>query len=166
MTTMFLNVAKLRTAAESGIEHAKSRQIEWDKLVDAAETEWDRKWREVTLPKWRVLRDEITKALRSGGKISADAVPTRARKNYTYETEPDTYRPFNRGTRMSHFSNVKWVADHEYGPRPVLDIQAFETLVEFLDSIDAESVSQSQLERAGFRNLSKLFTAAANGFWE
>ncbi|ORL11623.1 hypothetical protein [Prescottella equi] len=163
MSTMFLNVAKLRAAAESGIEHAKSRQIEWDKLVDAAEAEWERAWREVTLPKWKALRDEITKALRNGGKIRADAVPMR-KVGYS-DKAPDTYRKFNRGTRMSKYSNVEWVADHEYGPRPVLDIQAFEMLIEFLDAVDADKVSQAQLEKAGFRNLSKLFTAAANGFW-
>lgn len=163
MTTMFLNVAKLRTAAEQGIERSKTRQVEWDKLVDAAEAEWERTWREVTLPKWRVLRDEITKALRNGGKINAGIVPMR-KVGYS-DLEPDTYRPFNRGKTYMQYSERKWVADHEYGPRPVLDIQAFETLIEFLDSVDADKVSQSQLERAGFRNLSKLFTAAANGFW-
>lgn len=166
MTTMFLNVAKLRAAAEQGIERAKSRQIEWDKLVDKSEAEWATRWEQVTLPKWKALRDHITKAIRNGGQIDADMVPMRE-ASYSNKVL-DTFRPFNRGRHFHRYqgSSAEWVADHSHGPRPVLDIQAFETLVEFLDSIDAESVSQSQLERAGFRNLSKLFTAAANGFWE
>lgn len=159
---MQLNKAKLIEAIDSGIERAKSSQVEWDELVEAAEAEWERRWREVKLPRWKEFRDHLTKALKSGGKVDARLIPTEKRG---YDYKPADYQPFNRGRMVGYANNKHWESDHEYGPRPVLKIAPFETLKDFLATVDDETISTSQLERAGFRNLSKLFEAAANGYW-
>ncbi|ORM21809.1 hypothetical protein [Prescottella equi] len=160
---MKMNVTKLRAACESGIERAKTRQVEWDRNVDAAESAWEKAWVKDQLPKWREFRDQLTKVLKANGKVTDGMLPISVSK---YDgIKSGTYRAFNRG-RESGGYNSHWFADHDFGPRPKLDIQGFETLIDFLDSVDEPAITQAQLERAGFRNLSKLFTAAANGFWE
>ncbi|UAK38381.1 hypothetical protein K8O93_00850 [Gordonia bronchialis] len=158
---MQLNKAKLIEAIDDGIERAKAQQIDWDARVDAAEAEWERLWREVKLPRWKDFRDHLTKALKSGGKVDARLIPTEKRG---YDQVPADYRPFNRGRWNRNFRD-RWESDHEFGPRPVLKIAPFETLKDFLETVDDDTISTNQLERAGFRSLNKLFEAAANGYW-
>ncbi|URG17429.1 hypothetical protein Mbo2_059 [Rhodococcus phage Mbo2] len=162
---MKLHVIKLQEAARDGIERAKQAQVEWDKNVDAAEAEHERQWKESTLPKWKPLRDKITKALRTGEPIVREDIPVRFAK-YSDDVDSGIYRPFNRGRKRHNFGQNDWFADHEFGPRPVLKIAAFETLIDFLGSVAEDTVTTTQLERAGFRNMSKLFEAAANGYWD
>ncbi|QTJ65006.1 hypothetical protein HYG77_04920 [Rhodococcus sp. ZPP] len=161
---MKLRVADLITTAEQGIERAKLQQIEWDTNVDAAEQEWERRWKEEIVPNWRPFRDHLTLALKKGLPITKDQLPVTFDR-YNDEKATGFYRPFNRGRRRHGYGN-EWQADHEFGQRPVLKITAFETLIDFLGTVDDETVTTAQLERVGFRSLNKLFEAAANGYWE
>ncbi len=162
---MNLNVEKLREACRSGIELAKQQQVEWDKNVDEAEAEWERAWREDILPQWKPFRDELTKAFKNGGHITREMIPVKF-SEYSREELTGVYRPFNRGKRRSGWGNSAWVADHRFGPRPSLQITGFEALIDFLEAVADKTIATGQLERAGFRNMHKLFEAAANGVWE
>lgn len=157
---MQLNKDKLIDTARSGIERAKDLQDEWDQNVNDAEMAHDENWVKYQLPLWRDFRDHLTKALRTGGHVSADMLPVT--REYG-EFKGPLYRPFNRGKIGRHGD---WNADHSFGPRPVLKIAAFESLIAFLETVEDTSISTTQLERAGFRNLDKLFVAAANGYWD
>lgn len=160
---MKLNKEKLAIAAREGIRRAQASQIEWDKNVDAAEKAWEQRWKDEQIPKWRTFRDELTKILKSGGPVTQDMLPITLDR-YDEGKSRGFYRPFNRG-KILH-SHRQWAADHEFGQRPVLKVAAFETLIDFLDAVDEDFVTTTQLERAGFRNMSKLFEAAANGYWD
>lgn len=92
-----------------------------------------------------------------------EMVPVKADR-YGNDHVGPVYRPFNRG--KVNYNHRQWVADHEFGQRPVLKITAFESLIDFLGTVDDETVTTAQLERVGFRSLNKLFEAAANGYWE
>lgn len=157
---MQLNKAKLIETARNGIERAGDLQTEWDQNVNDAEMAHEENWVKHQLPLWRDFRDHLTKALRTGGKVTADMLPVT--REYS-EFKGPLYRPFNRGRVGRH---EQWSADHSFGPRPVLKIAAFESLIAFLETVEDASISTSQLERAGFRNLDKLFVAAANGVWD
>jgi hypothetical protein len=161
---MKLNTAKLAETARNGIFRAQADQIKWDDNVDAAEAEWEEQWRTVGVEQWRAFRDTLTKALKSGAPITKDQMPVIPDR-YSDDRGP-FYRPFNRGRRKNNgYPDGQFTADHPYGPRPVLQIAAFEQLIEFLETVEDETVTTSQLERVGFRSLNKLFEAAANGHW-
>lgn len=162
---MNLNVEKLIETCRAGIEIAQRRQVEWDKNVDAAEAAWEAKWKTEGPEKFRDLRDTITKAMRTGGPIVLSDFMIRNEYNAVEKLEAMCYRPFNRGTVRDDY-NKQWTADHEFGRRPVLKIVGFEALIVFLGAVTDKTVSTTQLDRAGFRNMSKLFEAAANGVWE
>lgn len=163
---MNLNVETLINTCRNGIEIAKRAQVQWDADVDDAEAAWEHEWATVGIEKWRPLRDKITKALRTGGPIVAGDMPFQLDRYSNDYLGRAVYRPFNRGAIRSQHGSGTWTADHEFGPRPVLKINGFEALIEFLGAITDKSISTAQLERAGFRNMSKLFEAAANGVWE
>lgn len=162
---MNLNVETLIRTCHEGIEIAQRRQVEWDKNVDAAEAAWENTWATVGVEKWRPLRDKITKALRTGGPIVIEDMPFTIDRYSDDSVGRAVYRPFNRGRVRSGYNN-EWTADHSFGRRPVLKINGFEALISFLGAVTDKSISTAQLERAGFRNMSKLFEAAANGVWE
>lgn len=162
---MNLNVETLIRTCHTGIEIAQRAQTEWDKNVDAAEAAWENTWATVGVEKWRPLRDKITKALRTGGPIVIEDMPFKNDRYSDDSVGRAVYRPFNRGRVRSGYNN-DWTADHEFGRRPVLKINGFEALIAFLGAVTDKSISTAQLERAGFRNMSKLFEAAANGVWE
>lgn len=156
---MQLNREKLIGAARAGIDRAHAQQDEWDRKVTAVELAYEESWVKYKLPQWREFRDVLTKALRTGGHITVDMVPVSS--DYGSLKGP-VYKPFNRG-RVNR--SQQWEADHQFGRRPVPAIDQFESLISFLEAVEDDTVSTTQLERAGFRNLNKLFTAAANGFW-
>lgn len=162
---MQLSVTILRETCKNGIELAKSAQIEWDQNVDAAEAAWENEWKTVGVERWRALRDKITKCLKTGGPIVEADMPFKIDRYSDDNLGKVVYRPFNRGRIKSGY-NDQWTADHEFGRRPVLKIRGFEALIEFLGAVTDKTISTTQLERAGFRNMSKLFEAAANGVWE
>lgn len=162
---MQLSVSVLRETCTHGIELAQSAQKDWDKNVDAAEAAWEEQWRKIGIERWRPLRDKISKCLRTGGHITTADMPFSIDR---YSDDPigkAVYRPFNRGRIKDNYNN-SFVADHDFGPRPVLKIRGFEALIDFLGAVTDKTISTSQLERAGFRNMHKLFEAAANGAWE
>lgn len=163
---MNLNVEKLIETCNQGIEIAQRRQIEWDENVDKAEAAWEQAWRERGVEKWRPLRDKITKALRTGAPILTDDLMVNTNEwDAGTKLEKLCYRPFNRGRVKDNYEK-SWTADHQYGRRPVLKIVGFEALIAFLGAVSDKTISTAQLEKAGFRNMSKLFEAAANGVWE
>lgn len=162
---MNLDVKTLIETCGQGIEIAKRSQVEWDKKVDAAEAAWEEKWRTEGPEKFRALRDTITKSLRTGGPIVLSDFMIKNDYSGAEKLEGMCYRPFNRG-RMKDNYDRSWVADHPYGKRPVLKIVGFEALIAFLGAVSDKTISTAQLEKAGFRNMSKLFEAAANGVWE
>lgn len=163
---MLLNKQKLIEAIDSGIERAKQEQVEWDANVDQAERDWEQRWRDHGLPALRPLRDMLTAALKSKAHITRADLEEYIYFPGSYDDKKGKgyYTPFNRGYFRKNYEN-RWVASHNYGPRPVLKITAFETLKDFLAVVAEDTVSSAQLEKAGFRNLSKLFDAAANGYW-
>ncbi|QIG58350.1 hypothetical protein SEA_SKOG_198 [Gordonia phage Skog] len=163
---MQLKVEKLQSTITDAIERARQEQIEWDKNVDAAEAEYNRRWREIELPKLKPLRDLLTQRLKDKKPITrAEIEPFIFFPSAYSDDRPRGYlRPFNRGHYSGH--NKTWKASHNYGPRPVLQIDAFETLRDFLEVVAEETVSTSQLANLGFRNMSKLFDAAANGYFQ
>lgn len=162
---MNLNVKILIETCGQGIEIAKRQQAEWDKNVAKAEAAWELDWRENKVEHWRLLRDKITKALRTGAPITEGDLGFKIDHNADDRLRERLYRPFNRG-RIKDGWGDQWTADHPYGRRPVLKIAGFEALITFLGAVTDRTISTSQLERAGFRNMSKLFEAAANGVWE
>lgn len=162
---MQLSVEILRETCRNGIEIAKRDQHEWDENVAAAEAAWEAKWKAEGPERFRTLRDTITKALRTGSPILLSDFMITNEYNAAEKLEKMCYRPFNRGREKDNYDR-SWQADHGYGRRPVLKIRGFEALIEFLGAVTDKTISTTQLEKAGFRNMSKLFEAAANGVWE
>lgn len=164
---MKLNRLKLIEVAKSGLEKAKSKRVDYDKQVDAAEAVWEKRWKTEGVQQWRPLRDKITRALKTKEPITVTDLPIRV-TNYIDETATKAlYRPFNRGYFKNAYQGSRgtWVADHDFGPPPTVETQAFEHLADFLEAVEEESVTSGQLENAGFRNLAKLWTAASQGYW-
>ncbi|QDF18623.1 hypothetical protein SEA_PUPPER_137 [Gordonia phage Pupper] len=162
---MLLNKTKLIETIDRGVERAKQDQVEWDQLVDAAEAEHNRRWREDDLPKLKPFRDLLTQRLKDKKPITQEEVQNFFHiPSYSSDRHRGYFKPFNRGGRRGY--NRQWEADHNYGPRPVLQISSFETLRDFLETVADEQISTGQLEKAGFRSMHKLFQAAANGYWD
>jgi hypothetical protein len=167
VTVVKLNRLKLIEVARSGLKKSQSQRDDWDKRVDDAEAAWERNWKTVGVEQWRPLRDKITKALKTKEPITANDLPIRI-TNYIDETTIKAlYRPFNRGYYKNAYSGSRgtWTADHDFGPPPTVETQAFEHLADFLEAVEDETVTSGQIEHAGFRNMAKLWTAASQGYW-
>ena len=165
-----INRQQLMDLCEKAIKNQKVAQTEWDVKVEEARKEYERVWRDESLPNWRVFYERLGKALRKGASeemthITSDMMPKGVDRYGNPELR--LYRPFKDGrlNKREHTSSNQQ-ASHELGPRPVYQVRNLENLLTFLETVTDETVTDSSLERVGFRNLARLMDAVNNGYWE
>ncbi len=159
------NRLKLIELVQGAIAACEGAQADWDRDVAAAEAEWEKRWKNSLVQQWRPFRDKLTKALKDGSHITREDLPIVLPRYSGDPIQGPIYRPFNRGRYKNSYGKQPsdWVADHNFGPRPVTTKNDFETVLVFLEMIEEEIVTSGQLQAAGFRNLEKLVSAATSG---
>jgi len=161
-----LNKQQLISACEKAIERQKEAQVEWDRDIAKAKIEWERKWRENILPMWIPFLQKVKQAGETGSPVTEDDLP-RIKVGDGYSSRVALYHPFSEG-KMERWGTGSRFMDstHDLGPRPVYEVRNLENLLDFLRTVEDETVTTAALERVGFRNLAKLTDAVRNGHWE
>jgi hypothetical protein len=117
-------------------------------VLDEYACRWDLDQR----PRWVAYRDALTSALRNGGRITADNLPTI----------PDAFA----GT-LANYGLSRKVSDRLADLPYVTDRQELHALKGFLGALDrdTETVSAAQLSRCGFASTvtARVFRVAASG---
>lgn len=157
---MKINVEKLKVATTNAIAAQKDKQVEWDQAILVAEAEHKKKWQEGGLLQWKGFRDNLTQIIKKNGVVTKDMIPSVNESRY-YSFEPLVYQPFQRDGANGHPS-----PHHKLGPRPALKIRPLESLKDFLDCVEEETVTVAALERVGYRNMATLMDLMNKTVWD
>lgn len=147
---MKLHKRRVIDSVTAEIERRKLAQAQWDLDVANAEAAALAAWERETKPQWKAYRDAITKAIRDRVVIRPETLPRC----------PEAFR-FRKGrwvtggyyARGKFTRGIHWEGgtDHDFGPRPRIEGDQLNALLDFLKTITDEEVTFDAIVRAGFK---------------
>lgn len=149
---MKLNRQKLIENVDQALKTQQSIEDQYDELLKEKQKEHLEAWFQHNSKYWYDFIARLQDKLKNRQPIISGDMPDRYSPRSTEQVFYNGYRPTQGNyTREDQF----WI--EAIGPRPTARVRELKALKGFLESVDDELVSQTALERVGFRNLYSLF---------